>query len=333
MDLSIIKTIDRSKILLQENKRCIINTDIDGILSAIVLQNTLNWKIVGFCDSKDTVWIKPGLIEKIEDVIFLDIYVAHPSLKCIDQHIVAKDSNHGLHLAKNPNKQNPNLERLRYASPNASDKSAYAWKYPFGTVHYIIACLEALGHNISVNRDDSIINGVNTFDLILRADDAARSTARNYRENALDWWKWLKELGGSQTEEIADYCSEIDFPYAQECYDSLTNVFRREYGCHTNDGNFSKRLKQNNCIIDENINRYIKDVAESLNIPRLNLNNQYTVYNGEFLLEATYNTEAVNSILERNDLFSYAYTYCMGRLAAKGFSYTLCPPNGVPSEH
>jgi len=332
MRKSTIDTVKRSKELLIEGQKCVINTDLDGILSALILQELLGWKIVGFCDSKDSIWLIPNEIQNIENLIFLDIFVANPQLKCIDQHIVAKDAGHSALLAKNPNKQNPNLQRIRYASSNAKDRSAYAWKYPFGTVHYIIACLEALGHKISINKDNSIINGVNTFDLILRADDAARSTARNYRENALDWWKWLKELGGSGTEEIADYCSEINFPYAQECYDSLTNVFRREYGCHTNDGNFSKRLKQNNCIIDENINKYIKDVAESLNIPRLNLNNQYTVYNGEFLLEATYNTEAVNSILERNDLFSYAYTYCMGRLAAKGFSYTLCPPSGIPNE-
>ena len=144
--------------------------------------------------------------------------------------------------------------------------------------------------------------------------------------------KWLQELGGSQTEVMANYCSEINYPYAQECYNTLGSILRREYGCHTNDGNFSKRLKQNNCTIDEKINRYIKDVAESLNIPRLNLNRQYTAYNGEFLLEATYNTEAVNSILGNSALFSYAYTYCMGRLAAKGFSYTLFPPNGIPTE-
>ena len=31
---------------------------------------------------------------------------------------------------------------------------------------HIIACLEALGYKISINKDDSIINGVNTLDLI-----------------------------------------------------------------------------------------------------------------------------------------------------------------------
>ena len=329
---SIISTIERSKILFKENQKCIINTDLDGVLTGLILQNYLNWEIVGYCDSKDTVWLVPGEIENISELIFLDIFVANPNLKCIDQHIIAKDADHAYKLARNPNKQNPNLQRIRYASSNGKDRSAYAWKYPFGTVHYIIACLEALGHKISIDKDNSIINGVNTLDLILRADDAARSTARNYRENALDWWKWLKELGGSQTEEIADYCSEINFPYAQQCYDVFTRVFRREYGCHTNDGNFSKRLKHNNCIIDENINRYIKDIAESLNIPPLNLNDQYFAYTGKFLLEATYNTEAVNNILRRDDLFSYAYTYCMGRLAAKGFSYTLMEPNGIPTE-
>ena len=331
MQNSINNTIERSKILLQENQKCIINTDLDGVLTGLVLQNYLNWEIVGFCDSKDTIWLEKTQTNNISELIFLDIFVANPNLKCIDQHIIAKDLDHANKLSRNSFKQNPNLQRIRYASKNIKDRSAYAWKYPFGTVHYIIACLEALGYKISINKNDSIINGVNTLDLILRADDAARSTSDKYRKNALDWWQWLKELGGSQTEALAIYCSEIDISYAQECYYVLAKVFK-DYGCHTSDGNFFKRLKQNNGSIDKDINRFIKDVAESLNFPSLNLNTQYVTSSGEYLLEDTHNTDAVNNILTRNDLFSYAYTYCMGRLASRGFSYTLMKPNGIPFE-
>ena len=170
--------MQNNKTLLKPGQKCIINTDLDGILTGILLQNILDWEIVGLCDSKDHIWIEPNYLEKIKDVIFLDIYVANPNLKCIDQHIVAQNLNHAKKIQSNKNKQNPNLDRIRYASSQMSDSNSYAWKYPFGTFHYILACLESLDYkvNLSVN---NTFHSINTLDLILRADDAARSTASN----------------------------------------------------------------------------------------------------------------------------------------------------------
>ena len=208
----------------------------------------------------DTIWFDPKSIKNIKEVIFLDIYVANSSLKCIDQHIISKDLIHNKEQSLDNNKLNPNLQRIRYASSDSSDNRAYAWKYPFGTVHYVIACLEALGYTISIKNNVSFLKNVNTFDIVLRADDAARSTSKNYRENALDWWRWLVELGGTQTNNIAKYCSNISYEHAQNCYNELSIKFRREFGCHTNDGNFSKQLKQNNGEINIKINKYIKSI-------------------------------------------------------------------------
>ena len=78
MKNSIANTIEKSKILLTNNQKCIVNTDIDGILTGLLLQHHLDWEVVGFCDSKDTIWITPGLIKNLENIIFLDMYVAHP---------------------------------------------------------------------------------------------------------------------------------------------------------------------------------------------------------------------------------------------------------------
>ena len=61
---------------------------------------------------------------------------------------------------------------------------------------------------------------------------------------------------------------------------------------------------------------YFDAIANSLEMDTLNIPMDLTTIKGEFLLEATYNTVAVEKILEE-DLFSYAYTYCMGRLAIK----------------
>ena len=315
--------------LLQPNKKCIINTDLDGVLTGTLVQNILNWEIVGLCDSKDSIWIESKHIQNINDIIFLDIYVSNKNLKCIDQHIVAKDITHAKEISNNPNKQNPNLDRIRYASSNMSDTNSYAWKYPFGTFHYILACLENLKHDIKIPKNNSFYS-INTYDVILRADDAARSTTKHYRKNTLDWWGWLNSFGGKQTKLISTYCSELNFDHAQNCYDKLGSIFRKSHSCHTSDGNFSKKLKLNNGEIDQYMQLYFDAIANSLEMDTLNIPMDLTTIKGEFLLEATYNTVAVEKILEREDLFSYAYTYCMGRLAAKGFSYTLMPPKGIP---
>lgn len=283
----------------------------------------LNWKVVGFCDSKDTIWINPKLKKEFNAIVFLDIYLANPSFKCIDQHIVAKNLEHTKQLSLNMNKQNPNLEWYRYASNDSADNMSYAWKYPFGTVHYVIACLESLGYEIDISNSNFI--NVHTYDLILRADDAARSTARNYRENALEWWDWLKELGGNQTTILAKYCCELDFDHAQNSYDELADVFKTKFKSHTNDGNFSKYFKKNNSINDPIITSYLDSVSESLGLPSLNIDDNFNIYKGNFKVESTHNKSDIDGLLKNENLFSYAYTYCMGRLASRGFSYTLGP--------
>jgi hypothetical protein len=61
--------------------------------------------------------------------------------------------------------------------------------------------------------------------------------------------------------------------------------------------------------------------------------NRFCVLTGNFETAPSYpkNHANVKAILERKDLFSYAFTYINGRLAEKGFSYTTWPPNGIPS--
>ena len=68
------------KELFEKNKNIIINTDIDGILSGIILVKYCGCKIVGFTNSKDSVWLADGY-----DDLFKHIYIpptyAHESLQ------------------------------------------------------------------------------------------------------------------------------------------------------------------------------------------------------------------------------------------------------------
>lgn len=54
-----------SKIMLKElferNKNIVINTDIDGFLCGMILQKYYGCKVVGFSNSRETIWIKDGI--------------------------------------------------------------------------------------------------------------------------------------------------------------------------------------------------------------------------------------------------------------------------------
>lgn len=322
--------LQRARDLLKPAQDCIINTDIDGILTALLLQEALGWRVVGLCDSKDTVWIAADGEADPSKAVFLDIFVARPSIRCIDQHIVAQDAAHAARLADIPTKLNPNLHRVRYASRDGKDPRSYAWKYPFGSVHFIIACLEALGHSVALPPKAAVVKGVDPLDLFLRADDAARTTAENYVANAQSWWAWLCGFGGPTTRAMAKRAQASTPEVAQKAHDALAVVFRKKFGCHTNDGNFSRRLKKNGGSLDTVAEGYLERVAEWIGRPALELPVGFTALHGSFETAATYDTEAVAGFLVREDLFSYAFTYCMGPLSARGFSYTLWPPDGLP---
>ncbi len=315
-EASIQRTIEQSKVLLQPNQKCIINTDIDGVLCGIILQNVLNWKVVGFCDSKESIWINHNLEEEFKDIVFVDIYLAKPEFKCIDQHIVAESLKHAKELSENINKQNPNHERYRYISNDSADNRSYKWKYPFGTIHYLIACLEGIGYKIEFN--NKTFFNVSTYDLLLRADNAALSTVKDYKENAFDWWEWLKALGGRQTEVLAKYCYELEESHAQKSYDQLAHIFKNTFHCHSKDGNFSNNLNidglSSNFIID-----FINKIAEALGLSTLQLDIKMNLYKGSYFTESTNDKKAIEAILNDKELSTYAYVY-MDKL-----SYTLGP--------
>ena len=49
------------KELFSNNKNIIINTDIDGFLSGMILQKYYGCKIVGFSNSRETIWVTPDV--------------------------------------------------------------------------------------------------------------------------------------------------------------------------------------------------------------------------------------------------------------------------------
>ena len=67
--------------LFAKNKNIVINSDIDGMLSGMILQKYYGCKVVGFSNSWDCVWIDPqyenSTVDAINKPVYIDLYRCH----------------------------------------------------------------------------------------------------------------------------------------------------------------------------------------------------------------------------------------------------------------
>ena len=309
--------------ILTPNQKCIVNTDLDGFLSALLLSHYLNWEVVGFCNSRDTMWIDQSKVQSLQEVVFIDMFVVNPLLKSIDQHIVSVNQNH-LDLQKDIfSKLNPNIMRGRVLFGDT-----YYRKYPFGTFHFLVSQLEGLGFNVKKDLPLSkkILGEIRLIDVLLRADDTLNTTCFSYPKNAQDWWGWLGQ--GDCTRAFVKYCNAIKnkkIPYnIYQVKITLESHFKRTYGCDTGDGGYRSAKSFAEVSLKRKAKRYLKDLSDWCELPPISLSKNYTLYIGdrsvdEFSL-SDLNYFLENSVYKGKEVFSYAFISAYGNEG--NFSYT-----------
>ena len=315
------------KEIFETNKNIVINSDIDGFLCGMILQKYLGCKVVGFSDSKDKVWLIPEIVD-IDSPVYIDLYVARPKVICIEQHIIAYDSVHHEEIKGYGTKINPNLERERtFVGDMQSD---YYHKYPFGTVHYLIALLAKEGIDVSLP-DLGITHQVPKYGnpgefisttaghMILRADDALYSTLSPYRKNALDWWDWLDpDHKIPAIENLRQYISSCDIDLAKD-YKAAIGAFFKGLGCEGQDGAFKKVTDDDGYILDKVMN--YRDVICSIMGMSLELPTKYVIHKGKYAIQYARPGYDMN-VLQADNLYSYAFIFGP-RPKFPNFSFTL----------
>lgn len=312
--LALKNKITMLKELFEQNMNIVINTDIDGFLCGMILQKYYGCRIVGFSDSRDTVWLIPE-ISDIDSPIYIDLYVARPNVICIEQHIIAFNSEHHNTIKSFGTKINPNLDRCRtFVGDMGSD---YYHKYPFGTVHYVIALMAREGINVDLpdlskninikaTNVSTSVSTTNAGQVILRADDALYSTLSPYRENALDWWDWLDPAHKYPAiESIRQFISSCEISRAKEYKDNVGRFFRM-LGCDGNDGAFKK-------VTDEDGNLLMKvknyrDIVCNIVGMSLCLPEKYVIHKGQYAVQFS-KPEYDMNVLNASNLYSYAFIY------------------------
>lgn len=314
--------------LFEHNKNIVINTDIDGILSGLILVKYCKCQIVGFTNSKDKVWLAPGHNDLYGNV-YVDMFVADERVTCIDQHIVAINDAHMQSIRNRNNIHSPqsdDINNLRVFSTKGFKK-----KYPFGTIHYLIAKLESEGISVTLPDLKTIVDtslNIRLGDLLLRADDAMKTTLNSpYTANAQQWWNWLKSLSNKAVsiQTMIDFLN-TDVGNVDNIKNNTREYFKQHFQCRTSDGGF-KEITDGTGALKPYINHYIRTVAGLLNVKRVKIPPHYIVHQGTYCrtrwLDIFANDFIANGEICGHKLFSYAFIYGPDNDSHTNFSFTI----------
>lgn len=312
------------KNLFKENPNIIINTDIDGFLSGIILQMYCEAKIVGFSNSKKEIWVTPE-VKSIYDPVYIDLYVVNPKTVCIEQHIIAHNNEHLQRINALGTKINPNNERGRtFVGDGEGD---YSHKYPFGTVHYLLTLLAREGVDVSLPPLAKTVKVPQTNiettlgQVLLRADDALYSSLNTYAPNAKDWWDFLYETSQSSAiKDIMCYIGTLDRGLAEKYKNDIGSFFR-SLGCDGLDGAFNNIMNPDGSLQQRVQDFYdcIKIFMEEPNLPKLP--SKLILHEGIFDKSFMKKDSRID-VLYHPSMYSYAYIY--GPFSTKpNLSYTI----------
>jgi len=315
-------------------KQIVINTDIDGFLSGMLLCKYYDCEVVGFSDSRERIWLRPD-IESLKEPVYIDIFINDPEVYGIDQHIVAKDREHAETIRSWGTKMNPNIDvccRCFYPACRRADD--FTHKYPFGTVHYLLALMEQDGVAVDHPGFNDIhevvgIGGrkykISMAKLMSRADDTLLSSLVKYKPNASDWWGYMKEFKtvsepttttAPLIQKSIDYLNSFNPATVEtdaENFNSyMAAFFQNGFGCDGIDGAFKDSITDGGRLKSK-INVY-NACLESITGIHMELPQELVEYRG------TRNVE-VFSDDKMSSSFTYAFVY--GPSNANHFSYTV----------
>ena len=339
--------------VFNQNPNIIINTDIDGILSGIILCKYCNCEIVGFTNSKDAVWLADGY-DDLYKYVYIDMFVTDEEAICIDQHVVAVNDSHMQDIIKMGNKFSPqsdDSENLRVFS-----SKGFKHKYPFGTVQYLIAQLESEGINISLpDLYMPVPNSeIKIGDLLHRADDAMKTSLYAYKPNADFWWDWLeKKAPNGSIKILKEYLEGIEM-FSDEKVDSMEltdgkkhkkddymdqrkkvveeikvntkKYFREQFQCKSSDGGFNNITDEKNNILS-NVKLYINTIALLFGIKELDIPTHYNIHKGKCCRTRWLDIFEENFLKDYticgHKVFSYAFIYGPDNDGQTNFSFTI----------
>jgi len=183
--------------LREYGHKMIIDSDLDGILSGVLLTWLWDWEIVGFYDTR-RLWLLSDHTNFLSGrYIFVDHDIYRHNIRSIGHHMLQFSRNVPLpELTDSDAHVNPNLMR------GFNFEEHFDKKYPFATVHFLLCCYDAWGdlqrRNYRIPRE---------FLPLLLRPDSPLETAAKFQTNVLEWLDWLGGRDLDRESPIYPLCS------------------------------------------------------------------------------------------------------------------------------
>ncbi len=221
---------NRARWLRQYAAAAVISPDLDGVLSALLGQ-LFGWRVAGFY-SLDNLWIleKDKALSTVKP-IFVDHDIFRREIPSVGHHMLKWSTSTSIpeHESAGTQSLNPNLLRGFTLRDN------FERKYPFGTIHFLLACYQAWGDLKDYKPSEAFIP-------VLLHVDSSLQNAFTYEKNAMDWLDWLGARD-NPTAPLHSLCSALTktsskrlFQWKIEIGDKIEALgFRRHSQCTTTD--------------------------------------------------------------------------------------------------
>lgn len=165
--------IEKYPWIKEQNQKLIISPDSDGFLSALLLMNYFNAKVVGYYDCKVMLCEKD--INPC-DCTFVDLDIFCEDIKSVGHHMVCYNAN------KKPNNWYHYDNCIQLNNLRDFDcQHNFQQKYPFATIHFLLSLLETT-KPIEI-APEAIVP--------LLFSDGVCNNLFGYPENCLEWFQWL----------------------------------------------------------------------------------------------------------------------------------------------
>ncbi len=114
-------------------KQQVVNTDIDGLLTAALLHHLKDWPVVGFYDT-ESLWVARGTPVPLAqgETVWVDADMTFPGARCLSQHVSTAGPDDATAVLAYRDTVNPNLA----VGCHGGDFAVYRDKYPFGTYQW-----------------------------------------------------------------------------------------------------------------------------------------------------------------------------------------------------
>lgn len=196
-------------------KKCIVNADLDGILSGLILEKYFGWEVAGYnhCSGKDgdSIWFFDDKVKYLSDYTFVDLHSPRSDTFSIDQHYVSFNDRSNAQYLSRGSCFNPNIfSGLSAFSDNP--QMTYTHKFPLGTFQYLLAAAEAYGFlkeqlpwgfDLEITEQNKCSH-FKVADLVLRADGILDNSVKYY-DNVRYWLNELDVAGGQNTRWLNEF--------------------------------------------------------------------------------------------------------------------------------